>query len=309
MVPTVEEVAAEIQSLLGDESGRVFTTALAIKGFQRAYYYLRAAMLKDQIPQLVQVVTYTVPAGTLELSPANIGISNFGELIGIDERSPATTEDWVPLVEGDLNNGRQASSLGVFEWRGDGFFFFGSNTSREIRVRYYDTGVAPAAGSIGIDSALPFLSYYGASAVGPSKGYDDAEIQRMRALALGPRLDGSGGFLYELLQPMVRASQRVQRQPRPYGAGTYTWRRLRAKPYIAAPPATQGVEQVLTVSGAVDGVNDIFTLSQFPQDLDLYVNGLLQYPGVAYELNGTVVTFYPEYIPGPGALLRAKASI
>lgn len=301
MTPTVAEVVAEIQSLLGDEAGRVFTTALAEKGYQRAYHRLREEMLKDQIPRVVTVATYILPAGTYSFSPADAGISNFGELIEMHERTPGTTDDWIPVAEGDLLNGRQGDALQIFEWRADGFYFYGSTNSRELRLRYYDSGTPPASGSVGIDGSLPFLSYYGAAEIGPSKGYDDAEIQRMRKRA--------DEFLYNLVAPMVRASQRVQKQPQPYGVDrNYSWRRARPPLYIEAPPATT-VEQVLTISGTIDGTNDTFVLSQNPQFLRIFNNGLLQYPDVAYTRNGIVVTFLPDYIPQPGHLLRAEAEI
>jgi hypothetical protein len=312
MTPTVAEVVAEIQSLLGDEAGRVFTSALAKKGYKRAYEYLRGAMIKDQIPRVVEIVETSLGALATELVPADIGISNFGELIELSERTPGTNEDYVPLEEGDLNgNAVTGTTLGVFEWRGDTFHFYGATANRQIRIRYYDSGVAPDLddSSVGIDGSLNFLSVYGAAKVGPSKGYDDGEIQRWKIEALGPRMDGSGGLLFDLLQPMVRASQRVQRQPQPYSVGNYSWRRARRPLYIAAPPATTGVEQVLTITGTIDGENPTFSLSQLPQDLDLYRNGILQYPNVAYTLNGTIVTFLPGYVPQVGDLLRAKATI
>ncbi len=313
MTPTVAEVVAEIQSLLGDEAGRTFTGALALKGYQRAYRRIREEMLKDQVPRTVEVIEGSVlPAGTTVLTPANLGITNFGELIELSERQPGTTEDYIPLVEGDLLNGRQGDALRIFEWRGDSFYFYGSNNSREIRIRYYDSGDPPTdlSVSVGIDGSLPFLSYYGATTIGPSKGYDDAEINRMRVMALGPRLDGSGGMLYDLIAPMVRASSRVQRQPQPYGVDrNYSWRRARPPLYIEAPPATTGVQQPLTVSGTIDGENATFSLSQLPQDLNLYKNGVLQYPNVAYTIAGTVVTFLPGYIPQVGDLLLAKATV
>jgi hypothetical protein len=310
MTPTVAEVVAEIQSLLGDEPKRVFPDTLALKGFNRAYERLQHELIKDQVPRIVAVTTYTLPAGTTSFTPADAGISNFGELIAMHERQPGTSDEWVELVEYELLNGRQADALRIFEWRGDAFYFYGSSNSREVRLRYYDSGIPPTTGTVGIDGSMLFLSYYGAAAVGPSKGYDDAEIQRMRVMALGPRMDGSGGFLYDLVAPMVRASQRVQRQPQPYGVeSNYSWRRVRPPLYIEAPPATGGMEQVLTISGTIDGANDTFTLSALPQDLDLYKNGLLQYPGTAYTLNGTIVTFLPDYIPQPGDLLRAKATV
>jgi hypothetical protein len=128
------------------------------------------------------------------------------------------------------------------------------DVTREVRIRYYDSGVPPTSGSVGIDGSLDFLAHFGAAAIGPSRGYDSAEILRLRTLAMGERLDGSGGMLYDLIQPMVRSLQRVQRQPRPYGAGAYSWKRSRPPLYIAAPPAEGGVTQIFSIAGAIDGV-------------------------------------------------------
>jgi hypothetical protein len=310
MIPTVAEVTEEIQSLLGDVEGRVFDSALALIGFKRAYRQLRQQMIKDQLPGVVSVVTFTVPASTTTLTPAAAGISNFGELIEIAERTPGTTESFVPMVElGTMATTDPATTLGWFEWREESFQFYGSSVTREVRIRYYDSGVPPTSGSVGIDGSLDFLAHFGAAAIGPSRGYDSAEILRLRTLAMGERLDGSGGMLYDLIQPMVRSLQRVQRQPRPYGAGAYSWKRSRPPLYIAAPPAEGGVTQIFSIAGSIDGVNTTFTLSAYPQHLDLYNNGLLQYPDVAYTRTGPVVTFLVGYIPQTGDLLRAEGIV
>lgn len=310
MIPTVTEVVQEIQSLLGDVEGRVFDSALALRGFQRAYRQMRQQMIKDQIPGVVRVATYTVPANTTMLLPETVPITNFGELIEIAERTPGTGEAFVPMVEVEaLTNAELSTTLGIYEWREEAFQFYGANVSREIRIRYYDSGTAPAGGSVGVDGSLDFLAHYAAASIGPSQGYDSAEILRLRTLAMGPRLDGSDGMLYDLIQPMVRSLQRVQRQPRPYMAGSYSWRRSRPPLYIAAPPAENGLIQVFTIAGVQDGVNQTFTLSQYPQHLDLYNNGILQYPDVAYTRNGPVITFLFGYIPQPTDLLRAEGIV
>jgi hypothetical protein len=309
MIPTVAEVQAEIQSLLGDEEGRVFTATLALVGYKRAYRYLREAMIKDQIPRAVSVATFTLPAGTTVLTPAEAGITDFGELIEMGERTPGTTDNFFPVIEADIDNGQAGTTINTFEWREDAFYFYGATSSRELRIRYYDSGTAPESGSVGIDGCLDFLAHYGAASIGPGRGYDDAEIQRMRREALGPNLDGSGGLLFNLLQPMVRSLQRVQRQPQPYSAGCYTSRRSRPSLYIAAPPTTEGLTQILTISGTLDGENNIFTLSQLPARLSLYNNGIRQYENVAYTLAGTVLTFLPGYIPSATDLLLAEATV
>lgn len=310
MIPTVAQVTIRMQSLLGDEEKRVFSDALCLRGYQQAYEYLSDAMVRNQIPRAIRVATYTLPANTTELTPATASLTNFGELIELSERASGTSEDFIPLYEGDLSgNGRAAGSLGIFEWRGDSFIFYGATSSRQLRFRYYDSGEAPTSGSVGIDGSLNFLATYGAAQVGPSRGYDDSEIQRMRREALGPNLDGNGGLLFDLIQPMVRGLQRVQQQPQPYGAGAYSWRRSRPPLYIAAPPTTEGLIIELDITGTQDGENTVFALSQLPQSLQIYNNGILQYPDVAYTRDGTIITFLPGYVPVSTDLLRAEGIV
>jgi hypothetical protein len=308
MKPTVEQVTVRIQQLLDDTAGRWFPTPLAFLGYQLAYEHLRQAMIVHQIPAAVIVTTFTLPANANYATTEMAAITNFGELVELAERRPGTNEDWVPLIEGNIRNGTPGTTLGMFEWRGDAFWFVGATTARELRIRYYDSGEPPVSGSVGIDGSLEYLGYYGAAEIGPTKGYDAQECQRYRVLAIGPNLDDRAGFIHTLLHPMVRGLSRVQRQQPAYGVRA-SWRRVRPMPYIAAPPATAGVEQVLTISGVIDGENAVFMLNGFPQDLDLYRNGLLMYPGVAYTLDGPQITFLPDYIPRPGDLLRAKGTI
>lgn len=62
----------------------------------------------------------------------------------------------------------------------------------------------------------------------------------------------------------------------------------------------------LTVSGTIDGVNAVFTLSDTPLNLDLYKNGVLQLSPTMYTLAGNVVTFTSNFIPSPGDYLSAR---
>jgi len=61
----------------------------------------------------------------------------------------------------------------------------------------------------------------------------------------------------------------------------------------------------LGISGAIDGVNNTFTLSAQPNVLELYRNGFLQAPGTDYTLSGVTVTFAPSFVPQPGDVLLA----
>jgi len=64
-----------------------------------------------------------------------------------------------------------------------------------------------------------------------------------------------------------------------------------------------------TPSGAIDGVNTVFTLSLAPSpigSLILFRNGLLHVHGFDYAIAGNVVTFFSASIPQPGDSLAAS---
>jgi hypothetical protein len=61
-----------------------------------------------------------------------------------------------------------------------------------------------------------------------------------------------------------------------------------------------------TPTGAINGVNTAFTLSQAPSpgaSLTVYLNGLLMSAGVDYTLSGTAITFASASVPQTGDLL------
>jgi hypothetical protein len=61
-----------------------------------------------------------------------------------------------------------------------------------------------------------------------------------------------------------------------------------------------------TPIGSVDGVNKIFTLSFTPvvNSDEIYINGQLRYPTLAYLLSGNIITFVSA--PWNGSLILAK---
>jgi hypothetical protein len=64
-----------------------------------------------------------------------------------------------------------------------------------------------------------------------------------------------------------------------------------------------------TPSGATDGFNTSFLLSQTPNppsSLFLYRNGLLQRNGLDYDLSGSQITFAPNAVPQSGDILLAS---
>lgn len=62
-----------------------------------------------------------------------------------------------------------------------------------------------------------------------------------------------------------------------------------------------------TPQGTLDGVNTLFTILYLPMPgtLNVYVDGLYQTPGVAYEFNTATLTITFATPPAPSAALQA----
>lgn len=298
-IPTVAEVYSLAQALVGDPTGKVFTTTVLNSAFPIAFRRVKSEMLKRQIPRSKIVATHTFAAGLTSLTPEDAGISNFGELIRMEERLSGSIDKWTQLDDvDDLSDREQDNKLGQFAWYGDTWNFVGATSSRELRITYFESGAAPTSGSVGIDDSLNALAYLTAVIMAPWKGYNE------RAMELKPEAESE---LKDLLMPMVRSLQRSKIQ-----APAYSIERLIAKnvavPYIAAPPMSgDAVPQRLTFIGTQDGLNATFTLSQLPQLLDLRMNGNALMPDVAYTRDGVVVTMLPGYIPVSTDLFEALA--
>ena len=141
-------------------------------------------------------------------------------------------EDWSEMDEVELGleaNRPLNDRLHYFEWQGDVFRFVGATEARQLKITYFASGAAPASGSLGIDNSLDFLAAYTAClAAYPNDRVSEGD--RLFALCFGvPRQ--STGLLHDLLNPMVKAQQRVQRQPQAYSP--YSGGRIKRRaPYI-----------------------------------------------------------------------------
>lgn len=71
------------------------------------------------------------------------------------------------------------------------------------------------------------------------------------------------------------------------------------------PVASSAAPTVETPSGAIDGANNIYSLSKSPQSLQLFWNGQRLEVGVGYTLAGASVTMATDYIPQTGDSLVA----
>lgn len=302
-IPTVAEITAKIQSLLGDPNGETFTTALAKEGFDDAYRHLCLEMVRLQLPRKNRQITYTLVANTTSLTPATAGISNFGEIVWMKERLSGSTDKYTTVepVE-DLADRAAGEKLGEYEWREDTWYFVGATTARELKIEYQESDTPPASGGVGVDGSFMYLSYWGAASIASSRGRDGSDELQAKAQL----------YLDSLLQPMIRTLQKTRIQQPAYGVCPPRRKRHRYITVVEAPVISGGggggssPMTEITVSGVQDGVNTTFTLSSAPTGiLFLYLNGVLLTEGVGYTRASTTITFIAPTIPNAGDTIRA----
>jgi len=269
---------------------------------------MRAAMVQYQIPFIEEVVEVVIAPGVTSLSPSTAGITGFGELVELEERRANSTDHYTRIWEVDKLSQRDPGEvLGEFTWRLDSFQFIGATTSRQLRIRYWDTGQAPTSGSTGVDGAITFLSKYAASVMAPRKGYDEYAA-RYKMEAVGGRYEEGliGGALFRLIQPMVRSRQRVQVAPKPYSVvRRQHWKRA---PYIRANQPSGGGDMPAififwdaSLSGTADGTNPTFYLAYPVSRVVVHLNGIALTEGTQFTHGANVVTFLEPFIPQMGA--------
>lgn len=94
--------------------------------------------------------------------------------------------------------------LHVAEWREGILWFAGASVPVLLRMRYVSSGTPPLSGYVGIDNARSFLANYTAAQVAPVYGMPNRGEQLLfAAVGKSGEPDGSGGFLRQLVQPML----------------------------------------------------------------------------------------------------------
>jgi hypothetical protein len=234
MIPTVTEVKDFVRALLNDTQvagGEIYTDTALQPFLASKYEEMFAEMLKEQVPAIERIATYTVTAGTTSVTPATMSVAGLGEIVSLEERTAGSSEKFYPVTETDtLSQSAQSDRLREFEWREDKFNFIGATTNREIRLTYYVSGAcpgdAPPAQSLVIDGSKNFLAHATAAAAGEVKGADPDLLRHLKVMAYGG-VDRSGqrvtGYLYDLISPMVREKMHVPIRPRRYRAGRSIW--------------------------------------------------------------------------------------
>lgn len=327
-IPTVAQIFERARYLLDDpdpgsdpvtyETGVIFPDAVLRPAFSEGYDVVFAAMLELQAAKIKRIATYTLPALTTELTPATIGINDFGELVsdGLRERSGGAETRYIPLYERNrLPQRTMGSRLEDFVWREDTFEFIGATQPVYLQIEYYASGAAPEAGLVGIDGSLTAFGYLTAGIAGTIKGHGEGETFQVRALGKSyvPGDYGTiGGEVSRLLGPALRARDRVPIQPQAFSLSRYTGFRRAPSINIAAQPAGTGEMPITmqysdgTISGTLDGENPTFNLSIPVTHANVYLNGVLLELGTGYSHTLNIVTFLVGYIPNPGDSIRVE---
>jgi hypothetical protein len=323
MYPTVGMVKTRFRALLDDPSGAVFTDDVFNAAFGEAFDSLFAAMLTAQCPRIELMQQITVPAMNTGMTPADMGIADFGDYVFLRERPLGSSDKFREMTSVDVLPQRQPSDmLRWFNWRNNTFYWIGATQNIQLEIKWEASGTAPVspaadATQVMVDSSLSFLSNYAVGVAGQRKGYD-AIAQRCFLQAVGPKylLGSMGGQLYMLIQPLVRSRQNVQIAHRPFQAGRRLWAG-RAIPYVAAQQGTTGGGaqnvpiQLSTgtndgsVVGVIDGTNTVFTLNIFGivSQILVFRNGVGLTFLVDYTYISNVVTFMSGSAPQPGDIL------
>lgn len=144
-----------------------------------------------------------IDADTFQLigSPSGAAYVSGGVVTTSAEKFRSVTE-----VE-DLTDRAPVDRLAEFDFDNDTFYFVGATTARQLRITYLMSGTPPVTGSVGVEGSLNFLAARMAGLAGPPKGNRSADV--MNVQALGPNRDGSGGFLWDLINPMVKQGQSI----------------------------------------------------------------------------------------------------
>jgi len=227
MIPTVEQVLLLTASLLGDPSQRKFTNAKLQPFFELAYEELTGEMARYFLPKQKRSTTYQLTANTTSLTPATASISNFGELILLEERAYGSADLYTKVEAVDALPQRLATDrLAEYEWSNDQFNFIGATQNIQLRITYLDSGVAPTTGSVGIDGSKNYLAHRTAALAAIPSGNVELGDLYDRA-ARGPMRDGGGGHMHTLIQAMVTAMQKVKTQMPAYESDGFGIRNVR----------------------------------------------------------------------------------
>jgi len=329
--PTRGQVKQRYQQIADDwpqAATSPFNEQVFQPAFDEAYEVMYSFFLKNQIPRIELMACVDVPPGTTEITPADVGITDFGDYIFLRERILGSNEKYRQMLPVDVLPQRQMETyLRQYNWRNNKFYFVGATAFIDLEIKYDQSATPPTNDNtvICVDSCINFLANYAFGRSGGRKGYKDEASQAMLLAVGSGHTEGKvGGQLLDLIGPLVRSRQKVQIAHRPYQAGWGRFTRWGNGGFFVGPSqqgTTGGGSQNVPIQlssessppgivGNIDGFNAVFVINiGGVVSVTLYRNGVMQTQGADYTLLGNQITFFPASIPVPTDVLTAEVWI
>lgn len=332
--PTRLQVKQLFWGIVDDPAGSVFTDvpnaitgapSIFQTGFSQAFDLLFNNALNQQIPLVESVVDgIIIPPSPVPfaVTPAQMGLLNFGDVEWVSERQAGSTDKFLDLVDEDrLTQRAPTDRLLEFCYQSGAFQFVGCTTVRELQIKYvFSSAGAPLVDTVEVpfDSSLNFLANYAAGVMAPNKGYPEIGARAL-SFSVGPKFDTGmiGGELFRLMQSLVRSRQNVVVAHRPYTTQRRIWGRARGVAWVGVQAGvtgggSQNAPQQLssangTIIGTIDGTNLQFFLIYGVLTFSLFRNGVLQSLNIDYTAVNNAITFLPASVPLAGDTLTAEA--
>lgn len=194
MALLVSACYTEARALLNDTTIQLFTDAVLLPYFKRAYAQLEQRLRRSGIQAINEISSViNVPIGTLVLPslPADFAIP-----VKVFERAVGgTDDDWIPMEEKTWEPLEVASSiLGVYVYRENEIKFRGATAAREVKLLYkkFFPTITTGTDNVLILDAQSFLSAMTAAYAAFFAGGNATRYEQLVAQAMSDLSDIEG---------------------------------------------------------------------------------------------------------------------
>lgn len=158
MADTVADINVDVRGVLNDSQGLILTDSFLLPLINVAYRELQSSIRLNGI-SYIKETSGLIPV----IAGANIiGIADLISPIELGERTPGSTESYIPMakVEWEFDDIPLTNELRFWAWRENTIRLLGANVDREVKVKYYKGLAALTNNSsvIEISDARPWLS-------------------------------------------------------------------------------------------------------------------------------------------------------
>ena len=306
------QVLDSARTHLNDEFGSLWTDQKLMPKLQEAHRELQSTLFLSGIPVVNDITSVlTVPANTVDGQNVDMSTvtgypANLIRPIWMKERTVGQlNQDFIDMIEVDfIPNILKDTRLVYWAWMGQTIMLLGANNDTQVQLRYRGSLIIPVkvTDDCGVLFSETFLSYRTAALAIASAGLDEAKFRMLNSQA--------EMNLSKLRRTAIKESQNLPARRVPYHRGRKSGFR---GPIIGGGGSTGGgsTGRLLILSGNITGTNGtdgnpIFMVTNgAPTQLMLFKNGQLMYPGTAYTVALSVITFLAPYIPIVGDQLYA----